>query len=276
MTAAPQDPSAPTSAPLFTGIGVALVTLFDDDGALLADRTAELAATLVDLGVQAVLLAGTTGEPWALNADERIELCAAVRGQLPAGTPILLGTGGGSWEQTEQLTRHCADAGADALLITPPPGHPADAEHFTGLRALTGDTRVWAYHVPVLSAPGVPVGVLPDLPADAIKDSSGSADRLAAELAVARAPVYVGSPMVLALAGRLGATGALLAIAATHLPLCVQAFAGDLDAQAHLAAPHLRSLQSFPAVLKQTIADRYGTSAATRPAPVPDAGYGGS
>lgn len=54
-------------ASLFTGVGVALVTLFRDDGALDAAATAELAAALTDLGVRAVLVAGTTGEAAALT-----------------------------------------------------------------------------------------------------------------------------------------------------------------------------------------------------------------
>ena len=41
--------------PLLQGIGVALVTLFDDSGRLLADETAELAARLVERGAKAVL-----------------------------------------------------------------------------------------------------------------------------------------------------------------------------------------------------------------------------
>ena len=48
--------------PVFRGVGVALVTLFDANGELDAPATAELAVRLVDLGVRAVLVAGTTGE----------------------------------------------------------------------------------------------------------------------------------------------------------------------------------------------------------------------
>ena len=51
--------------PLFRGVGVALVTLFDEHGEIDAPATAAHAAGLVDLGVRAVLVAGTTGEPSA-------------------------------------------------------------------------------------------------------------------------------------------------------------------------------------------------------------------
>jgi 4-hydroxy-tetrahydrodipicolinate synthase len=89
---------------VFTRVGVALVTLFDDDGALDAPATARLASVLVDAGVQAVVVAGTTGEAAALDREERVELLRAVRAGLPA-TPVIAGTGAPSARQAVRLTR---------------------------------------------------------------------------------------------------------------------------------------------------------------------------
>ena len=75
--------------PLFTGVGVALVTLFDDTGALDEKATADLAVRLVDLGVRGVLVAGSTGEASALDDDERRRLLDAVRAALPDAVPVL-------------------------------------------------------------------------------------------------------------------------------------------------------------------------------------------
>ena len=57
--------SAPDA--VFTGVGVALVTLFDDEGEIDAPATADHAARLVEAGVRSVLVAGTTGEATALD-----------------------------------------------------------------------------------------------------------------------------------------------------------------------------------------------------------------
>ena len=54
-------------APLFAGVGVALVTLFDDGGALDAAATADLAASLADEGMTAIVIAGSTGEAATLD-----------------------------------------------------------------------------------------------------------------------------------------------------------------------------------------------------------------
>ncbi|MEA2396117.1 MAG: 4-hydroxy-tetrahydrodipicolinate synthase, partial [Solirubrobacteraceae bacterium] len=66
--------AAQPATPPFRGVGVALVTLFDDDGRLLLDETAEHARDLVERGVTAVVVSGSTGESWALSVDERLEL----------------------------------------------------------------------------------------------------------------------------------------------------------------------------------------------------------
>jgi 4-hydroxy-tetrahydrodipicolinate synthase len=257
-----------SSTPLFTGIGVALVTLFDDKGALLARQTADLAAQLVRRGMSAVLVAGSTGEPWSLSAAERTALGQEVRERVPAEVPVLLGTGAfGGWDETLEMTAGCAESGADAYLIMPPPGIPADPDHFARLRSIAGDTPVWAYHVPAVSAPGVPTDVAAQLDVAAMKDSSGDADRLAAEAIAFSRPLYVGSPTVLTLARALGLPGAILALGNTVPELCLAAFGGDLKAQAEVARLHIQSLAGFPAGLKQTIRDTYRTSAATRPRP---------
>ncbi|HLH28261.1 MAG TPA: dihydrodipicolinate synthase family protein, partial [Acidimicrobiales bacterium] len=89
------------SQPIFRGVGVALVTLFNDDGSLDAPATGALAARLVGLGVRAVIVAGTTGEAASLTPAERVELLAAVRAAIdPArGTPVIAGTGAPSARQ---------------------------------------------------------------------------------------------------------------------------------------------------------------------------------
>ncbi len=77
----------------FSGVAVALVTLFAAAGALLAEATAELAAGLAARGVTAIVVAGSTGEAATLDEDERDDLVRAVRAAVPADVPVLAGTG---------------------------------------------------------------------------------------------------------------------------------------------------------------------------------------
>src|SRR5690349_18821785 len=58
---------------LWDGVAVALVTLFegDADRAVDVEATARHAARLVEAGVRAIVVGGTTGESDALTVDER-------------------------------------------------------------------------------------------------------------------------------------------------------------------------------------------------------------
>jgi 4-hydroxy-tetrahydrodipicolinate synthase len=108
------------------------------------------------------------------------------------------------------------------------------------------------------------VDALASLPVAGQKDSSASPDRLLDELARYRGATYVGSSALLALAGPMGAAGAILALANTEPELCLAAFGGDAAAQRALAGPHLAMKANVPAVLKRGLAASHGLSPVTR------------
>jgi len=122
------------SPPPFTGIGVALVTLFDDARAVDGAATADLAARLVDDGVRAVVVGGSTGEADALDDDERRRLLDAVRGRLD-GVTVLAGTGGGWAGQAAQRTAAARDGGADAALVLSPRRVPDPRPYYAEVAA---------------------------------------------------------------------------------------------------------------------------------------------
>ena len=250
--------------PLFTGVGVALVTIFDDDGALDAPATADLAARLADAGVRAVLAAGTTGEAMTLSAEERDKLVAAVRAAVPRGVPVIAGTGAPSGGQAADLTQRAFDAGADAVLALSPPGVADPRRYYERVAKAAAGRPLLAYHFPVASAPGIPVTVLPELPVTGLKDSSADPARLLHEVEVFGGDLYTGAATLLTMAGAIGIAGALLALANAHPERCAAAFAGDAAAQIALAPAERAAMADFPAGIKRQVAERFGVSAATR------------
>src|SRR2546423_15461307 len=106
--------------PVFEGVGVPVVTLFNDDGSLDAAATADLAAQLVDLGMKAVVVAGSTGEAASLSIDERSALLRAIKAAV-ADVPVIAGTRAPSAQQAGEQTPGAAGAGADAVLALAPP-----------------------------------------------------------------------------------------------------------------------------------------------------------
>ena len=135
-------------SPLFTGVGVALVTLFDDDGRLDTSATADLAVQLTGLGMRSVLVAGTTGEAMSLSADERSALIGAVRAAVPADVPVLAGTGAPTGAQAADLTTRALDAGADAALVLSPPAVADPRRYYERVAQAAADRPLLAYHFP--------------------------------------------------------------------------------------------------------------------------------
>ena len=253
-----------TENPLFTGVGVAIVTLFDERGDLDAPATADLAGQLVEEGARAVVVAGSTGEAATLDLQERVALLTAVREAVAGRVPVLAGTGAPSARQAAALTVAARDHGADAALVLSPPGAPDPRPYYEAVAGVAGALPLLGYHLQAMSDPGIPVELLGDLPVRGIKDSSGDPDRLLAELETYDGDLYTGSSAILALAGPVGCVGAILALANVALEGCAAAFAGDGKAQRELAEVHRLAHMSFPAGLKRLVAQRYGTSPVTR------------
>lgn len=248
---------------LFTGVGVALVTLFDERQEVDTAATAELAARLCATGLRAFLVCGTTGEAAALSPEERVGLITAVRAAVPAEFPVIAGTGAPSTYQALGLSRAAVDSGADAVLALTPPRTRDVASYYSAIRQAV-DVPLLAYHYPAAAAPGIDLETLFKLDVAGCKDSSGDPQRLLAEVTRAPFPIYVGSSALLCLAGPLGATGAILALANAAPELCVAAFSGDADAQRELAPAHLAAAGAFPGGIKGLVAKRFHTSSVAR------------
>ncbi|GAA4922631.1 4-hydroxy-tetrahydrodipicolinate synthase [Actinomycetospora succinea] len=249
--------------PVFTGVGVALVTLFDARRQLDADATADLAARLVELGADAIVVAGTTGEADALDDDERLRLFDAVRAAV-GDAVVIGGTGAASTHQAARLTARATDTGVDAVIARTPRGLVDPSGYYRELADAAGSTPVLAYHFPAVSPPGIPVEMLPSLPVAGVKDSSGDATRLLATVDSYAGPVWTGQPGLIHLAGALGCAGGILALANVAPELCAAAFAGDADALRKVTPTHLACERDFPRGVKQLVAERFGTSDTVR------------
>ena len=247
----------------FTGVGVALVTLFDEEGEIDAPATADHAARLVDAGVEAVVVAGSTGEAATLDADERSDLLIAVRSAVDGRVPVLAGTGAASARQAVVLSRRAAGDGADALLVLSPAGVPDPRPYYERVAASV-DVPVLAYHFPAMSSPGVPVDALRQLPVAGIKDSTGDAERLLLEADEISPGLYTGHATLIHLAGAIGCSGAILALANVDPEGCLRAWKGDGTVQRELISGHRSNALAGIAGLKRALHALHGTSPVTR------------
>lgn len=256
--------TSPSALPFsFTGVAVALVTLFDEALRVDVAATSSLAAQLVDCGVRAVVVCGSTGEAASLEPDERRALVAGVRAAVPSPVPVIAGTGAPSARQAMALTLDARDAGADAALVLSPLATSDPRRYYDTVAGAVGDFPLLAYHFPAVSPPGLAVDVLADLPVVGLKDSSGDADRLLAEIAAFGRPVYPGASSLTAVAKGAGCPGVILALANAAPEACVEAFEGGAVDGGFLEA-HTAAKGPFPHTIKALTAARFGTPVAAR------------
>jgi 4-hydroxy-tetrahydrodipicolinate synthase len=247
---------------LFDGVGVALVTLFDDFGEVDSGATAAHAVRLVELGVRGVVVAGTTGEAAALEPDERVALITAVRAAVDV--PVLAGTGAPSARQADRLTRTAVDLGVDGVLALSPPFDDNPLGYYDAVAAAAREVPVLAYHWPLVTAPGIEVRQLPELPIAGVKDSTGDVARLQATLDCFAGVIYTGSQAILSTAAFLGARGAILGVANAEPELAIRAWSGDLEAQREVQRIAVRIKHGLVSGLKQHMASKFATPTAVR------------
>ncbi len=84
------------------------------------DAYAGLVEFQVRNGSHGILVNGTTSEPSTLTLDERNRTLDVAIEAARGKVPIVAATGSQSFVETEALTRHAEQAGADALLIVTP------------------------------------------------------------------------------------------------------------------------------------------------------------
>ena len=121
-------------------------------------KFAELAERHVQEGSHGIVVAGTTGEPSSLTADERDRLVRTAVEAVAGRIPVVAATGSQSLAETLAITAGAEKAGADALLIVTPyyikPSQAGLVEYFAAIGERTG-LPLMIYHIPGRAAVSV-------------------------------------------------------------------------------------------------------------------------
>ncbi len=129
----------------------AVVTPFDEDGAVDFETFRRLCAHLVENGSDGVVVAGTTGESPTLTDDERLELVAAAVDAIGDRATVVAGTGTYSTAHSVHLTERAHELGVDGFLVVTPyynkPPPRGIVEHFKAIAAAS-DKPIVAYNIP--------------------------------------------------------------------------------------------------------------------------------
>ena len=129
----------------------AIVTPFQEDGAVDFDSFQRLARHLVENGSDGLVVSGTTGESPNLTDDERLDLFRAAREAVGSEATVVAGTGTYSTAHSVHLTEQAHELGVDALLVVTPyynkPPQRGIVAHFEAI-ARASDKPIVVYNIP--------------------------------------------------------------------------------------------------------------------------------
>ncbi|MBO5649203.1 MAG: 4-hydroxy-tetrahydrodipicolinate synthase [Clostridia bacterium] len=245
----------------FRGCATALITPFmaGKPQEIDEDAFAALVHRQADAGVDALVVAGTTGEAAALTCEEHTRLITLARTHAPS-LPVIAGCGAPTTSRAIELTKAACQAGASAVLVVTPYYNKCSQEglyrHYTAI-ADAAEVPVILYEVPSRTglhvAPETCLRLSGHANIAALKDATGDLERAAWLNGAARnsLALYAGSDGTVVPMLSVGAQG-VISVLSNLLPrtvcrMCRAWFSSDPAAACDLqcrCAPLVRMLFS--------------------------------
>lgn len=186
---------------VFTGAATAIVTPFTENG-VDYEAFGRLIDWQIASGIDAIVVAGTTGEGSTLTDAEHKELIRFCVERVNHRVPVIAGTGSNDISYAIELTKYACEAGADALLVVSPYYNKATQKglirSFTAI-ADAATKPVILYNVPSRTGCNIlpeTCAVLAEHPnIVAIKEASGNISQIAkvAQLCGDKLDIYSGN-----------------------------------------------------------------------------------
>lgn len=234
------------SNPIFKGVGTAIATPMTKAG-IDYEQFERLLNWQVESGVNAVVIAGTTGESATLSDREHRELLEFAVRIIDGRIPVVAGTGSNDTAYAVELSKFACSAGADGLLVVTPYYNKATQgglyQSFTAI-ADAVDKPIILYNVPSRTGTNIlpeTVARLAEHPNIAgIKAASGNISQIA-ETAMAvgdKIAIYSGNDDQIVPIMALGGVG-VISVLSNVLPketveICTRFFRGDIEGSRRL------------------------------------------
>jgi 4-hydroxy-tetrahydrodipicolinate synthase len=190
----------------------AIVTPFDDDGAVDEQAFVSLMAHLAANGSDGFVVCGTTGEAPTLDDDEHLRVIELAAAQRPPGATIVAGVGSNDTRHAVHMTARACELGADALLSVNPyynrPNRRGIVAHYREI-CRAADRPIVLYNIPQRTGSDMPNDLLAELAQldhiEAVKQANN--DNLAP---VDGLRIYAGNDEILAAVLDMGEAGGIL------------------------------------------------------------------
>lgn len=225
--------------PLFRGCATAIITPFKN-GEVDVATFKRLVRRQLDGGVDAIVVAGTTGEAPTLDREERVTLFRAAVSEVSGQIPVIAGTGSNDTRHTLLFSKQAEEAGCDGVLAVVPYYNKGTEEGLYRHFSLLADgisIPVMVYNVPSRTGGSISVPNLKRLSRHpnivGIKEASGQINRCAEIVAECSdgMPIYSGNDDMVVPLIALGGLG-VVSVISNLLPretkrMCDLALSGD-------------------------------------------------
>ena len=236
---------------VFRGAATALITPLTQSG-IDFEAFGRLIDWQIEQGIDALVIAGTTGEGSTLTYDEHQEAIRFAVERANKRVPIIAGSGSNDTNRAIALSRFSCDAGADALLVVTPYYNKATQKGLVAMYTAIADAvdrPIILYNVP--SRTGVNIepstyAALADHPnIAAIKEANGNIAKIVETAALVgdKLDIYSGNDDQIVPILAMGGQG-VISVLSNLLPaqtseLCHRFFRGDTAGSAKMQMDYL-------------------------------------
>ena len=236
---------------IFRGAATALITPMTHAG-VDYEALGRLIDWQIDQGIDALVIAGTTGEGATLTYDEHQEVIRYSVERAAGRVPIIAGSGSNDTSRAITLSRFSCDAGADALLVVTPYYNKATQKGLIAMYNAIADAvdrPIILYNVPSRTGVGIEPNTYLALAEHpnivAIKEANGNISKIVetARLVGDKLDIYSGNDDQVVPILSMGGSGVISVLsnvmpAQTH-EMCERFFKGDLAGAAKLQMDYL-------------------------------------
>lgn len=174
---------------IFTGAATAIITPFKN-GAIDYESFGKILEDQIAKSIDAIVVAGTTGEAATLTHEEHCELIKYAVEKIAGRVPVIAGTGSNDTAYGIELSKYACEVGADALLLVTPYYNKATPKglikNFIETAEAT-DKPIILYNVPSRTGCNIPLSVYKELAKHerivAAKEASGNISYIAEVIA---------------------------------------------------------------------------------------------
>ena len=237
--------------PIFRGAATALITPLAQQG-IDFPAFGRLIDWQIESGIDALVIAGTTGEGSTLTDEEHRAAIRYAVERAAGRVPVIAGTGSNDTDYAISLSRYACEAGADALLVVTPYYNKATQKGLIAMFTAIADAvtkPIILYNVP--SRTGVNIepatyAALADHPnIAAIKEANGNISKIVETAALVgdRLDIYSGNDDQIVPILSMGGQG-VISVLSNLLPgetsrLCHRFFQGDVAGSARMQMDYL-------------------------------------